>query len=162
KNPFATSESDGYVITDSLRAYIEASLPLEDLLMGFKFGNVLINLDKYPQYNIKVRPFYATLLILDLLHGDDIPEVPFKLLAAAVSCRNDESRIEAAAATINPYIEIDGNRWPPNLPPEFGREAARFSLSQRAFLQGADLIEVTSVGKDIMVRLTEAGSQLLS
>ena len=55
----------GFVISKLGEKYIKGEIKLPKLLMGYKYRNALVNLDNYPQYARKIRPFFISLKILN-------------------------------------------------------------------------------------------------
>lgn len=161
KNPFGDSEEDGYVFSDNAAQYLAGEVSPEEVLMRMKYANSSINLMRYPQYRIRVRPFYATLRLLEKLEELGVKLVDKKLLGAAVGCLRSEDEVEDAAQIIKREFTMNGivakfaNK---QVRKDFVREGERFSLSLVSFLQRWKLVSI-SKGRIKMVRITDKGRE---
>ena len=163
KNPYRDSPEDGYVVSDNMISYLKGELSFEEVLMSMKYANSSINLERYYQFNIDVRPFYSALKILEILKSRGVELVEYSLLAAVVSCLRNEDEIESAVKLIlktytNKPIARFGDK---PLKQAFHREAVRFSLSLLSFLKSANLITFHHTKRRRYVRITEKGETLL-
>jgi hypothetical protein len=163
KNPYQDSPEDGYVVSDRMIRYLKKELSFEEILMSMKYANSSINLERYYQFNIEVRPFYSALKILKILKNNGVELVEYSLLAAIVSCLRHEDEIESAVKLIlKKYLKgsvanFEGNA----LEKSFHREAVRFSLSLLSFLKSANLIIFHHSKHRRYVRITKKGEMLL-
>jgi len=165
KNPYRDSPEDGYVVSDMMIEYLEDKLSFEKILMSMKYSNSSINLERYYQFYIKVRPFYCTLRILQMLHEKGVELVEYSLLAAAVACLRSEDEIPSAVNSIIQNYTAQSCAKFENKPPvnsAFRREAGRFSLSLLSFLKSAGLISFPRGKGTKYVRITDKGRKLLS
>jgi len=163
KNPYQDSPEDGYVVSDRMIRYLKGELSFEEVLMSMKYANSSINLERYYQFNIEVRPFYSALKILDILKSNGVELVEYSLLAAVVSCLRHEDEIESAVKLImQKYLKgsvVNFEGCP--LEKSFHREAVRFSLSLLSFLKSANLITFHHSKHRRYVRITKKGETLL-
>lgn len=163
KNPYRDSPEDGYVVSDNMISYLKGELGFEEVLMSMKYANSSINLERYYQFNIDVRPFYSALKILKFLKSRGVELVEYSLLAAVVSCLRNEDEIESAVKLILKeyrYKSIAKFGDKP-LKHAFHREAVRFSLSFLSFLRSGDLITFHHIKRAKYVRITPKGETLL-
>jgi len=163
KNPYRDSPEDGYVVSDKMLDYLANKLSFEEVLMNMKYANSSINLERYYQFNIEVRPFYCALKILKKLKEKGIEVVEYSLLSATVSCLRSENEIPSATDLIlREYSEKSwakfGNK---PLSTSFQREAVRFSLSLLSFLRSENLITFHHSKGTRYVRITEKGEKLV-
>ena len=163
KNPLLDSEEDGYLFSDRARRYLDGSLSPEAALCGMKYANSSINLTRYPQFNITLRPFYATLRLLLALEASGVTLIDKKLLGAAIGCLRSEAEIQDAANLIGsdygrPIAKFS-NR--PRTSKDFVREGERFSLSLVAFLKAQGLVHITSGTNAKLVRIATKGRALV-
>lgn len=165
KNPFSSSDEDGYVVSNECRRFLAGSIKPEAILMGMKYANSSINLAMYPQFNIRVRPFYCALRILRDQEDHGIRAIQKKLLGAVVGCLRSEKEIDEAVKLLVKDFTQDsiasfGNG--PSQDPEFEREGERFSLSLVSFLEKFKLVDVKSMGRSSFVFPTTRGRNLAS
>ena len=163
KNPYRDSPEDGYVVSDNMISYLKGELSFEDVLMSMKYANSSINLERYYQFNIEVRPFYSALKILKILKSRGVELVEYSLLAAVVSCLRNEDEISSVVKLIlkkyaTKLIAKFGDK---PLKHSFHREAVRFSLSLLSFLKSANLITLHRAKHVRYVRITKKGEMLL-
>lgn len=163
KNPYRDSPEDGYVVSDNMIRYIDGRLSFEDVLMNMKYANSSINLERYYQFNIEVRPFYSTLKILKGLKDKGIELIEYSLLAAVVSCLRNETEIQSAVDFIlQNYAQKELAKFADKpLERSFHREAVRFSLSLLKFLKSGNLITLHHTKHIRYVRITQKGENLL-
>jgi len=163
KNPYRDSPEDGYVVSDNMIGYLERELSFEEVLMNMKYANSSINLERYYQFNIDVRPFYSALKILKILKSRGVELVEYSLLAAVVSCLRNENEIESAVNLIlKKYTDKPIAKFGDKpLKQAFYREAVRFSLSLLSFLKSASLITFHHTGHRRYVKITQKGETLL-
>ena len=160
KNPLGDSEEDGYVISDRCTLYLRGKMSPEEIMMGMKYANSSINLMRYPQFNIRVRPFYSALRLLVELEKLGVKLIDKKLLGAAVGCLRSEEEIQEVADLISKTYgkEVATFNNQPRTPKDFVREGERFSLCLVAFLNAWKLVRITQ-GRTKLVRITEKGKQ---
>lgn len=163
KNPYRDSPEDGYVVSDNMISYLKGELSFEEVLMSMKYANSSINLERYYQFNIEVRPFYSALKILKILKSRGVELVEYSLLAAVVSCLRNEDEIKSAVKLVlKKYTKKSIAKFGDKpLEQSFHREAVRFSLSLRRFLKSANLITFHHTGQRRYVRITQKGETLL-
>ncbi len=122
----------GFVVSKLGEKYINGEIPLTRLLMGYKYRNALVNLDKYPQYARRVRPFFVALKLFDEFRNKGIPHIERNLLAGLVSCIIDEEEIDEIIRKYkNKLQEEENNNLPAlfNINAAFSKEIGRFALT---------------------------------
>jgi len=150
-------EDDGYIITQRLIDFLNGKVSIEDILMDYKYSNSSINVRRYDQFNIRVRPFFSLLKLLWLLEKEEIKEVDSHLLFGSISCITDEKQIEEAKDYIIKFIK--SNKKISNFPKKTLREITRFSSGMHRFLTETNLI-ITSKNKK-NYSITEKGKNLI-
>lgn len=163
KNPYRDSPEDGYVVSDSMIRYLKGDFSFEEMLMGMKYANSSINLERYYQFNIEVRPFYSALKILRILKNKGVELIEYSLLAAVVACLRNEHEIESAVELILKEFRCKSIARFGNKPLEhtFHREAVRFSLSLLSFLESGNLIASHHTGYRRYIGITQKGETIL-
>ena len=156
KNPFGRTELDGYLVTDELARFQRGELLFEEVLMNFKYPNASINLARYPDFNICVRPYYAALKICSLLK-DKLP-APARLLTHAVCTLRGEHEIDAV---VNELLLLRrGDEWV--IPDFIGQEASRSSSVIFKALEYCGLVTRTRVRQGYMIEdITQKGEDIL-
>lgn len=163
KNPLGDSEEDGYVISDMCIKYLDGKADPTHVMMGMKYANSSINLMRYPQFNIRVRPFYSALKLLTELEKQGVKMIDKKLLGAAVGCLRTEEEIPEAATLLCREYKRDvvaSFSYRSRTPSDFLREGERFSLSLVAFLNHWELVRIIE-GRANFVRITDKGKELI-
>lgn len=163
KNPLGDSEEDGYVVSGTCVEYLEGKLTIEEILMGMKYANSSINLFRFSQFNIEVRPFYSALRLLVELEKVGVKMIDKKLLGAAIGCLRSENEIEEAAQVVTKEYGAQMPKFSnkPKTPGAFVREGERFSLSLVAFLESSNLVFVSEGRNAKFVRISGKGKKLL-
>lgn len=155
----------GFVVSKLGERYINQEITLPRMLMGYKYRNALINLDNYPQYARKVRPFFAALQLLSQFKAEGVMHIERNLLAGLVSCIMDESEIRQI---VNTYKEPLRNDAQNNLQGQFTvnevftKEIGRFALTLSKFLIETGLVDTNRSGRFGYLSITELGEQTLS
>ena len=156
----------GFVISKLGEKYINGEISLPRLLMGYKYRNALVNLDNYPQYARKVRPFFVSLKILSLLKKEGVKHLERNLLAGFVSTIIDESEIAEIVKICKNKIknESDNNLQSvfPNISEIFKKEIGRFALPLIGFLNGSGLIESNRIGRFNYISISNLGTEILN
>lgn len=141
----------GFVVSKLGEKYINGEITLPKLLMGYKYRNALINLDNYPQYARRIRPFFVSLKILNLLKEMGINHLERNLLAAFVSTIIDESEIGLIVGKYKNDLKDNTKNnlqsLSPNLSEGFKKEIGRFALPLIGFLRGSGVVETNRVGR---------------
>lgn len=155
----------GFVVSKLGEKYINGEIPISRLLMGYKYRNALVNLDKYPQYARKIRPFFTALKLLDEFQNKEVPHLERNLLAGLVSCIIDEEEIGEIVRKYKNKLQEDENN---NLPAlfrinaAFSKEIGRFALTLVKFLVETGLVESSRGGRNSFVRISELGKRTLA
>jgi len=157
-----SSEKDGYVISDDLIAYKKGDIDLSQILLRFKYSNSSINTRRYPQFNIRVRPFYLALKLLNELKDNGIEKIERRLLFGSVSSFRDENELNEAVHYAMNFIKKEGNVLSEqNSSGSVSREAGRVATGMVPFLIGLDLVEQTKDRGITFFRITKKGEKLL-
>lgn len=141
------------------KEYINKNLTLTDIILKYKYKNALIDLEKYPKYNIRLRPFYITLELLDLAEKHGIGSIEGNLLAATISCMNDEQELENAFEQILYIIRKKNGEFTTDT--NFKKEADRFLLLIKPYLLEEGLIECTKFNNKRCFKITRRGINAL-
>lgn len=162
KNPFASKMEDGYVVSDLMISYLDGKITLEEILMGMKYANASINLDRYKIFNIEVRPFYSCLRILQELSMKGINKVDYIMLSATVACLRSEKEIPEAVRVLESKFHVgDAIINDGSLSQKFQDEAGRFSLALLKFLNAGSLIAESKDGWKRYISITQKGKDLI-
>lgn len=154
------SPEDGYVITPKLKDFIQNKISLEEILMEFKYSNSSINIRRYKQFNIEVRPFYALLKLLSILKNKKINKVERKILFGSISCLTNEKELDSAAEFIDEFIKSKEDF--DDYPISFIEEIGRFATGMHRFLTETDLIKEYSEKGITYYSITKKGEDLLN
>jgi hypothetical protein len=123
----------GFVISKLGEKYIKGEIKLPKLLMGYKYRNALVNLDNYPQYARKIRPFFISLKILNSFEKVGVKHLERNLLAGFVSTIIDESETDQIVEKIQNILKDDSkNNFQllfPNLSDVFKKEIGRLCVA---------------------------------
>jgi hypothetical protein len=155
----------GFVISKLGEKYINGEISLPRMLMGYKYRNALVNLDNYPQYARKVRPFFAALQLLAKFESQGVNHIERNLLAGFVSCIMDEVEVDEIVRRHKRQLSDDANN---NLQSiisvngVFSKEIARFALTLSKFLIETGLIESNRNGRFNLLSISELGKQTLA
>lgn len=160
KLPTKASPNDGYVITEKLKDFIEGKTTLEEILMDFKYSNSSINTLRYKQFNIRVRPFFSLLKLLQLLKQEKINIVEKKLLFGCISCLVDEKELDEVKNFIIDFIRKE-RRIERIYPEKLVDEIGRFATGMHRFLTETNLIEEISVNNKTCYKITDKGEKLI-
>lgn len=155
----------GFVVSKLGEKYINGEIPLTRLLMGYKYRNALVNLDKYPQYARRIRPFFVALKLLDEFRNKGVPHIERNLLAGLVSCIIDEEEIDEIVKKYkNKLQEEENNNLSAlfNINAAFSKEIGRFALTLVKFLVESGLAESSRAGRYSLVTISEIGGQTLA
>ena len=155
----------GFVISKLGEKYINNQIELGQLLMGYKYRNALINLDLFEQYARKVRPFYTSIKLLALLKDKGVVHVERNLLAGFISTIVEENEVSQIAEDYFETLKDDENNKLmsifPDIDEPFQKEIGRFALTLIKFLEGSGLVNVTRVGRNNYIAITEYGESIL-
>jgi len=155
----------GFVVSKLGEKYINGEITLPKLLMGYKYRNALVNLDNYPQYARKIRPFFASLKILNLLKEMGINHLERNLLAAFVSTIIDESEtgliVEKYKNNLKDNTKNNLQSLFPNLSEVFKKEIGRFALPLIGFLHGSGIVETNRIGRFNYISISSLGLEIL-
>ena len=155
----------GFVVSKLGEKYINGEITLPKLLMGYKYRNALINLDNYPQYARRIRPFFVSLKILNLLKEIGINHLERNLLAAFVSTIIDESEtgliVEKYKNNLKDNTKNNLQSLFPNLSEVFKKEISRFALPLIGFLYGSGLVETNRIGRFNYISVSSLGLEIL-
>lgn len=156
------SGETGFVISKLGEKYIGGEISLPTMLMRYKYRNALVNLDSYPQYARKVRPFFATLALLSLFKEEGVSHIERNLLAGFVSCIMDEVEIEEIVRQYKRQLQNEAQN---NLggifdvEEVFSKEISRFALTLSKFLIETDLVESERRGRFNYLSISDLGIQ---
>ncbi|MFP4403153.1 MAG: hypothetical protein ACLFPJ_02270 [Candidatus Woesearchaeota archaeon] len=158
-----SSEEDGYVVSEKLKEYKRGNFDLKDIIFHFKYSNSSINTRRYTQFNIRVRPFYLVLRLLDGLEKKGVAKVERRLLFGAISCFKSEDEIEDAIKFISNFIDKNDNLLSEkNFSSQISKEASRVATGMLPFLEGLNLIECIKDRGISFFKITDEGKKLLS
>lgn len=155
----------GFVVSKLGDKYINGEISLPRMLMGYKYRNALVNLDNYPQYARKVRPFFAALQLLAKFEAEGVIGIERNLLAGFVSCIMDETEIDEIVRrykrqlqdttrnNLQSIVRVTG---------VFSKEIARFALTFSRFLIETELVQTDRNGRFTLLSITELGKQTLA
>lgn len=155
----------GFVISRLGEKYINHEISLPSMLMGYKYRNALVNLDSYPQYARKVRPFFIALLLLSRFKDEGVSHIERNLLSGFVSCIMDETEVEEIVRRYKRRLRDDSKN---NLlsmfevEPVFSKEISRFALTLSKFLIETNLIESNRQGQFNYLSIADLGKQTLA
>ncbi len=152
-------DEDGYVITNRLKQLLDGEITIEEILMDYKYSNSSINLKRYGQFNIKVRPFYALLKLLYLLQENKMEKVESHLLFGCVSCLTNEKEIVDARDFILKFMKDKRDTRDYSI--SLIREITRFASGMHRFLIETQLAEKTSEGSKDYYSITKKGKELI-
>ena len=154
-----------FVVSKLGKKYINKEITLARLLMGYKYRNALVNLDSYPQYARKVRPFYVALQLLQKFKAVGIGKIERNLLAGFVSCIHDESEIDKIVLRYTDKLrnDPDNNLQSIAQPSEtFSNEIGRFALTLSKFLIETEIATKRRKGRFTMLAITQLGEATLN
>lgn len=154
----------GFVISKLGEKYINGEIKLPKLLMGYKYRNALVNLDNYPQYARKIRPFFISLKLLILFKKEGVRHLERNLLAGLVSTIIDESETDQIIEDYKDIL-VDESKNNlrvlfPNLNDDFIREIGRFALTLFGFLCGSGLAEKNNIGQYDYISISSLGQDV--
>lgn len=155
----------GFVISKLGERYITNEITLPRMLMGYKYRNALVNLDNFPQYARKVRPFFAALRLLSLFKVGGVVHIERNLLAGLVSCIVDEGEIEEIVRTHKRSLRDDAQNSLHSqfkINDVFTKEIGRFALTLSKFLIETGLIKTNRMGRLGYLSITELGELTLA
>lgn len=155
----------GFVVSKLGETYINGEIGLPRMLMGYKYRNALVNLDNYPQYARKVRPFFVALQLLSKFKAEGVNHIERNLLAGFVSCILDESEIEEVVRRYKRQLQDDARNNLQNVvrvSVVFTKEIGRFALTLSKFLIETGLVETTRSGRFTMLSTTQLGETTLA
>jgi len=154
----------GFVISKLGEKYIKGEIKLPKLLMGYKYRNALVNLDNYPQYARKIRPFFISLKILNSFEKVGVKHLERNLLAGFVSTIIDESETDQIVEKYKNILKDDSKNnlqlLFPNLSDVFKKEIGRFALPLIGFLCGSGLSESNRIGRYNYISTSSLGLEV--
>jgi hypothetical protein len=155
----------GFVITKLGEKYIKDEITLPKLLMGYKYRNALINLDNYPQYARRIRPFFSAIKLLLLFEKAGIEHIERNLLAGFVSTIMDESELPEIIKKYKRKLQDPEKNnllgLFPSINGVFKKEIGRFALPLMGFLLGSGLAKAERIGRFNYISLTDLGKETL-
>jgi len=155
----------GFVVSKLGEKYINNEITLGQLLMGYKYRNALIDLDQYPQYARKIRPFYVAIKLLSLFKNSGVAFVERNLLAGFVSTVMEEEEIYDIINSYSTTLKDSGKNnlmsISPNIDDSFKKEIGRFALTLIKFLEGGGLISIERIGQKTYISITDYGETIL-
>jgi len=155
----------GFVVSKLGEKYINGEITLPKMLMGYKYRNALINLDSFPQYARKVRPFFSALQLLEKFKNEGILHIERNLLAALVSCIMDEVEIDEIVQNFKTALRNDNQNSLQalfNVNSIFKKEIGRFALPLSKFLLETNLARTSRLGRMGYISISELGSQVIT
>lgn len=155
----------GFVISKLGEKYINREISLQKLLMGYKYRNALVNLDNYPQYARKVRPFFSALKLMQLFKDESIQHIERNLLAGFISTIMDEEELNHIVKKYKRKLENnDKNNLLALLQVNevFKKEIGRFALPLMRFLVGSNLVESTRIGRLTYISISDLGTEIVA
>ncbi|MFW6230227.1 MAG: hypothetical protein ACOC4L_04520 [Halanaerobium sp.] len=152
----------GFYITKRLKKYLNGEIKLEEVILDYKYKNALIDIETYPMYNIRVRPFYSALKVLKVFNNKyNIDYIDRRVLAGIVSCINNEEEIEELIHEV--YEKMD-NKYDTmrNIVEDdsFYKEAGRFALTLLPYLLECNLVETETINRNRFVKISNYGIEV--
>ncbi len=155
----------GFVVSKLGEKYINGEISLPRMLMGYKYRNALVNLDNYPQYARRVRPFFAALMLLKQFKNEGVPHLERNLLSGLVSCIIDEKEIEEIVRKYKRILQNENKNHLQALfriNSVFTKEIGRFALPLAKFLIETGLVNTNRIGRFSYLSISELGEQTLA
>jgi hypothetical protein len=155
------SENDGYLVSGQLKRFRNNEISFERILLDYKYSNTSINIDRFKQFNIKVRPFYIGLKILESLKKKGINSLERRLFFAVITCAKNENIDEIVNYLAN-WIKTNGNILnETNHTASFAKEGGRVATGMQDFYLKYNLLERINIGSCQYFSITDIGSDLL-
>jgi hypothetical protein len=167
---FSFNKNEGFYPTELFKKYKKKNIKFEDLLMSFKYSNSVQNIKDSSMYNIKVRPFYSVLKLLEKLSLRGVGGVERNLLFGVVGCLNGEDEIDSAVNFIIDFIKNHGNKFDQKIAKtnfnleggsEFQKECGRIATGMSPLLEHFKLIVKRKIGVQTLISLSSEGKVLL-
>lgn len=161
----SASSNRKHIVSPYLKDYKNGELSIEELLMGVKFSNSVVNKD-VKMYRRSIRPFYMVLEILITLKNENIEHIHNHLCSGIITCLTLESQfrnelknelIEKLSINNNLVLENIAN-----INSSFKKNIARFTQSSVKVLKELDLIKDQTIGQNSYISITEKGIHLLN
>ena len=105
-----------YYVGETLKQYKKGKLSYSDILLKMKFRNASKNYDAIEQYDVRNRPFYVALKIMDIFKQKGNNVVSNSTISYYVKTITNEDEID-----YNEIEEIDTENWSNNLKREISR-----------------------------------------
>lgn len=155
------TEYDGYLVSDQLKKFRNNEIRLERILLDYKYSNTSINIDRFKQFNIKVRPFYLGLRILQTLKKKGVDSLERRLFFAAITCAKNENIDDIVNYLLN-WINTFGNVLnETNHSASFAKEGGRVATGMQDFYLKFNLLKRETIGFCQYFSITELGCDLL-
>ncbi|MHA1222152.1 MAG: hypothetical protein ACTSP3_02590 [Candidatus Heimdallarchaeaceae archaeon] len=135
------------------------------ILMDTKIRSSVLDISRFKDYNIQIRPFYSTLKLLALLKEKKLTPIEHKILFGTLGCLNSEREMNEAVKRIEEFSQKnpDYNNKTAlyfNNDKTFIKEAGRISTGMRDFLIHTGLIEEVRA-KSILIDISEKGLEII-
>jgi hypothetical protein len=161
KTPGRSSSEDGYVVSKQLIKFRNNEITFDRLLMDFKYSNSSINSERFPQFNIRVRPFYLGLKILQEIEAIGMNLIERRLFFASIACAKNEN-INEILSYLKKWVSTNGNELSPkNSNSIISKEGGRVATGMQDFYKKFELVEIVNNGKCLFFKITKKGKDLL-